>query len=127
VIATAAVRDEGTTPAYAPVGYPAAADHELVHAMLEAARRLRHRVHAGIVRSHDALYADLQAERMPQREELERAIAVGKRAGVLCNDMESSTIFTLANLRGLRGGAVLMVVNQPGERGIDPQKVAALT
>ena len=40
--------------------------------------------------------------------------------------MESSTIFTLCNLRGLRGGSVLMVVNEPGEEGIDPDRVRRL-
>src|SRR3989442_15403116 len=38
VIATAAVRDEGTTPSYAPLSYPAVADFELATAMLAAAR-----------------------------------------------------------------------------------------
>jgi uridine phosphorylase len=48
------------------------------------------------------------------------------RARVLCNDMESSTIFTLCALRGLRGGSILTVVNEPGEADIDPKRVAAL-
>src|SRR5436190_13844700 len=39
VIATAAVRDEGTTPGYVPLPYPAVADFELVSAMMGAARR----------------------------------------------------------------------------------------
>jgi len=126
VVATAAVRDEGTTPAYVPIGYPAVADHELVHAMLGAAQTRRHRVHAGIVRSHDALYPDLHAREMPRREDLEQALKVWQRARVLCNDMESSTIFTICATRDLKGGAILTVVNEPGEADIDPRKVAAL-
>src|SRR5438876_1423383 len=59
VIATAAVRDEGTTPGYVPLGYPAVADFELVAAMLAAAKAAGQRAHAGIVRSHDSLYTDL--------------------------------------------------------------------
>ena len=126
VVATAAVRDEGTTPAYVPLGYPAVADPALVAAMTESGRRLGHPTHAGIVRSHDALYPDLQASRMPRHTELAQAAEVWQRARVLCNDMESSTIFTLCNLRGLRGGSVLMVVNEPGEEGIDPDRVRRL-
>ena len=126
IVATAAVRDEGTSPAYVPLGYPAVADHELVRVLLEAARRKNHRVHAGIVRSHDSLYTDLQAERMPRRAVLAEDLAIWARAGVLCNDMESSVIFTLCGLRGFRGGAVLMVVNEPGAEGIDPDRVASL-
>ncbi|MDQ6711382.1 MAG: nucleoside phosphorylase, partial [Candidatus Dormibacteraeota bacterium] len=126
VVATAAVRDEGTTPAYVPLGYPAVADHELVRDMLAAGKARKARVHAGIVRSHDALYPDLHAAAMPRREELEQAIRVWQRARVLCNDMESSTIFSLCSLRGLRGGAILTVVNEPGEPDIEPSRVAAL-
>lgn len=126
VVATAAVRDEGTTPAYVPLGYPAVADHPLVTAMTESGRRLGFPIHAGIVRSHDALYADLHADRTPRRQALIQAAEVWQRARVLCNDMESSTIFTICNLRGLRGGSVLTVVNEPGEEDIDPARVAAL-
>jgi len=126
VVATAAVRDEGTTPGYVPLGYPAVADFELAQSMLAAGRSLNHRTHAGIVRSHDSLYADLHAARMPRREELEQALQVWHRAQVLCNDMESSTIFVLCALRGLRGGSVLTVVNEPGEADIEPGRVADL-
>jgi len=126
VIATAAVRDEGTTPPYVPLAYPAVADFDLVQGMMAAGRRNNFRVHAGIVRSHDALYADLHAADMPGRESLQQALQVWHRARVLCNDMESSTIFVLANLRGLRGASVLTVVNEPGEEDIDPKRVADL-
>jgi uridine phosphorylase len=63
---------------------------------------------------------------MPRREELEGALKVWHRARVLCNDMESSTIFVICALRQLRGGSVLTVVNEPGEEAIDPARVAAL-
>lgn len=126
VVATAAVRDEGTTPGYVPLAYPAVADFELVQAMRDAARALGHRAHAGIVRSHDSLYTDLHASRMPRREELEHALQVWHRSRVLCNDMESSAIFVICALRQLRGGSILTVVNEPGETDIDPKLVAAL-
>lgn len=126
VVATAAVRDEGTTPGYAPLAYPAVGDFELVGNMLAAARTRNYRAHAGIVRSHDALYADLHAREMPRREELEHALEVWQRSRVLCNDMETSTIFVICALRNLRGGSVLTVVNAPGEEDIDPKRVSAL-
>jgi uridine phosphorylase len=126
VIATAAVRDEGTTPSYVPLAYPAVADVQLVHAMLDAAGRLGQRAHAGIVRSHDSLYTDLHADRMPRRQELTQALQVWHRSRVLCNDMETSAIFVICALRGLRGASILTVVNEPGEADIDPKRVAAL-
>jgi len=126
VVATAAVRDEGTTPGYVPLGYPAVADFELVQAMMAAGRAHNYRIHAGIVRSHDSLYSDLHAESMPRREALEQALQVWHRSRVLCNDMESSTIFVICSIMGLRGGSVLTVVNEPGEEAIDPKRVASL-
>src|SRR2546430_6134014 len=104
VIATAAPRDEGTNPRHVPTSYPAVGDFELVGAMLAAARAANQPAHAGIVRSHDALYPDLHAARMPRREELEGALTVWQRARVVCNDMETSTIFVICALRNLRGG-----------------------
>ena len=53
-------------------------------------------------------------------------LQVWHRARVLCNDMETSTIFVICALRNLRGGSVLTVVNEPGEKAIDPARVAAL-
>src|SRR5438270_3789988 len=44
VVATAAVRDEGTTPGYVPMAYPAVADFELVQAMMAGGRARRFRV-----------------------------------------------------------------------------------
>ena len=126
VIATGAVRDEGTTPSYVPISYPAVAHVELVSAMVTAARAAKQPAHTGIVRSHDALYPDLHAPQMPRREELEGALEIWRRARVLCNDMETSTIFVICALRNLRGGSVLTVVNEPGEESIDPARVAAL-
>jgi len=126
VIAEGAVRDEGTTPAYVPLPYPARAERHVLIALLVHAERSGHRWHAGIVRSHDALYADLHAPAAPRHHAITEELAVWKRAGVLCNDMESSTLFTLGALRNLRTGTILTTVNEPGETGIDPEKVGAL-
>ncbi len=126
VIAEGAVRDEGTTPAYVPLAYPARAERHVLIALLIHAERSGHRWHAGIVRSHDALYADLRAPEAPRQRAITEELALWKQAGVLCNDMESSTLFTLGALRKLRTGTILITVNEPGETGIDPEKVAAL-
>jgi uridine phosphorylase len=126
VIAEAAVRDEGTTPAYVPLAFPARAERHVLIALLSRAERSGHRWHAGVVRSHDALYADLQAAEAPRHQAIVAELEVWRRAGVLCNDMETSTLFTLGALRNLRTGTILMTVNEPGEEGIDPERVAKL-
>ena len=98
VVATAAVRGEGTSRSYVPVEYPAAASLDVTLALLDAAHELGVEVHPGIVLSTDAYYGG-------NEEALRRYGA----ANVLSIEMEASTIFTLAALRGKRAGAIMVV------------------
>ena len=98
VIAIGAVRADGTTNAYVPHGYPAVADFQIVKALIEAAERLKKRFHLGIVASSDAFYAE--------NEDFVRSY---NEANVLSVEMEASVIFTITNLKRLRGGAILTV------------------
>ncbi|KPV65147.1 MAG: Purine nucleoside phosphorylase [Candidatus Bathyarchaeota archaeon BA1] len=98
VIATAAVRADGTTRNYISIEYPAVADFNVVSALIRAAEKLRRKVHLGLVWTSDAFYAE--------------DVEVAKRwseANVLSVEMECSTIFTLAGLKRLRAGAILAV------------------
>jgi uridine phosphorylase len=61
----------------------------------------------------DALYSDLLPDTMPRphvRDELE----MWSRAGVLSNDMETSTLFVVARLRKLRAGTINLCVDELG-------------
>jgi len=98
VIATAAVRMDGTTRSYLPIEYPAVADLDVVSALLKASKQMNKKVYAGIVLTSDAFYA----------EDTEETMRFGK-ANVLSIEMECSTIFTLARAKGLRAGAILAV------------------
>ncbi len=98
VVATAAVRAEGTSRSYVPVEYPAAASLDVTLALLDAAHELGVEVHPGIVMSTDAYYGG-------NEEALRKFGAVN----VLSIEMEASTIFTLAALRGKRAGAIMVV------------------
>lgn len=98
IIATAAVRADGTTNAYVPTGFPAVADFQIVRALIKAAERLGKRFHLGIVVSSDAFYAENQ--------DFVRSYG---EANVLSVEMEASVIFTLTNLKRLGGGAILVV------------------
>lgn len=115
VIAQAAVRDEGTTRHYLPLSYPAVADVAVVDALRRAAQRLGHGAHTGIVRSTDALFADLSPHAMPAQ-----ALWQGTpdnmwaQGNVLCAEMEAAALFVVSSVRGLRAGAVLSVVNETG-------------
>ena len=56
VIATGAVRAEGTSREYAPIEYPAVANLDVVCALREAARGQAIRFHTGVVQSKDSFY-----------------------------------------------------------------------
>jgi uridine phosphorylase len=113
VIALAAVRSEGTPDGYVPKEYPAVASLEVVNALVEAASAAGAPYHVGVIRSVDALYSDLLPERMPRphmRDELE----MWARAGVISNDMETSTLFVVSRIRKLRAGTINLCVDELG-------------
>jgi uridine phosphorylase len=114
VIATGAVRTEGTGDGYVPKEFPAVADHHVVTALLESARELGAPHHLGIVRAVDALYSDLLPDTMPNGAHLREELAMWARAGVLANDMETSTLFVVASVRRLRAGSLLLCVDEVG-------------
>ena len=114
VIATGAVRSEGTPDGYLPREYPAVASHDVVTACLEAAREAGVPHHVGLIRSVDALYSDLLPERMPRAAELRAELEMWARAGVLANDMESATLMVVTALRGWRSGVILLCVDELG-------------
>jgi uridine phosphorylase len=109
VIAEAAVRDEGTSPQYVPLAFPAVADPDVTRAFREgaAALGLRHRV--GVVHSKDSFYGQREAERMPVADELAARWQAWIRAGVLCSEMEAAAIYVVARVLRARAGAILLV------------------
>jgi uridine phosphorylase len=114
VIATGSVRSEGTPNGYVPVEYPAIASLDVVNALVEAATAEGARHHVGIIRSVDALYSDLVPDRMPRPSHIREELELWSRAGVLSNDMESSTLFVVSRLRRLRAGTINLCVDELG-------------
>ena len=70
VVATGAVRMEGTSREYAPIEYPAVADLEVTNALVAAAKELGYPYHTGVVQCKDAFYGQHEPERMPVSYEL---------------------------------------------------------
>ena len=71
VIATAAVRMEGTSREYAPIEYPAVANLDVTNALVEAAKEKGFIYHTGVVQSKDSFYGQHEPEAMPAgREEM---------------------------------------------------------
>jgi uridine phosphorylase len=118
VIATGAVRSEGTPDGYVPREFPAIASHQVVAALVDAAEGEQVPYHVGVIRSVDALYSDLAPERMPRPAEARAEIEMWSRAGVLANDMESSTMMVVSSIRGYQTGVILVVVDELGDSEI---------
>ena len=106
IISIGAVRLENTTDFYVRPGYPAIAHRDVVWALEAACREQGVRYHVGLTATASGFYAPQgRAMRtLPVRypdlaEEL-------RREGVANLEMESSALFVLAGLAGLRAGTV---------------------
>ena len=121
VIATAAVRNEGTSREYAPIEYPAVADLSVTNALIAGAKKLGQRYHAGVVQCKDSFYGQHSPETKPAGPDLLYRWNAWIRMGCLASEMESAALFTVANYRRVRCGSVFLVMaNQEREKaGLD--------
>jgi uridine phosphorylase len=121
VVATGAVRQEGTSREYAPIEYPAVPDFTLTAALIDAAKALGKTCHAGVVQCKDSFYGQHSPGRMPVSGELLAKWEAWKRLGVKASEMESAALFTVAAARGVRCGSCFHVIwNQEREAaGLD--------
>jgi len=108
IITSAAVRDEYTSQQYLPLSFPAVADLDVVLALRTAARRRGTRHHVGVSHSKDSFFGQHQPQRMPVGRELQDRWNAWVQAGVMCSEMEASTLFVLARLFGRRAGGIMM-------------------
>lgn len=131
VITRGAVRQEGTSKEYVREDYPAVADEEVVAALVAAAERLGHDYHVGLTMSADSFYAGQGREGFDGFEAAgsEDLVEDLKEANVLNIEMETAAICTLANVYGLRAGAVCSVFanRTTGEFMTEGESVAAET
>ena len=124
VIATGAVRMEGTSREYAPIEFPAVSDFAVTCALTQAAQNLRKTWHTGVVQSKDSFYGQHSPDSMPVSYELKQKWEAWKKLGVLASEMESAALFTVAAARQVRCGAVFHVIwNQERElAGLDQKE-----
>ncbi|CDK01337.1 Purine or other phosphorylase family 1 [Microbacterium sp. C448] len=99
LVSEGSFRNDGTTDAYLPKGFPAVPDLELTLALARHSERIAAAsgTHSfrGISVSDDAFYA-----------ETPEWIAELNRMGILNVEMEASALYIVARLRGLRAGMV---------------------
>ena len=117
VIASGAVRMEGTSKEYAPIEFPAVANIEVVNALMKAADELNVDSHVGIVQCKDSFYGQHSPERMPVGYELLNKWEAWKRLGCLASEMESAALFVVGSALHVKVGSVFLVVaNQEREK-----------
>ncbi len=119
VISTGAVRADGTSKSYAWPEYPALASYEVVASLVNAASRAKARFDVGISLSVDGFYSEnkvlkdgkivpmSQSGYMPSF--MVHRLSDAKLMRIKNIEMENGTIFTLAQLFGLRAGAICTV------------------
>ena len=102
VVSEGAVRNEGTSRAFVPSGYPAVPDLELTSTLLHVARQMGAEqgfvVHSGINVTDDAYYG-----------ETPEWISRYSSFGITNVEMESSVIFVIARQHNLRAAMVCSV------------------
>ena len=117
VIATGAVRMEGTSREYAPIEFPAVANLDVVNSLVQASKNLGYEHHTGIVQCKDSFYGQHNPERMPVSYELLNKWEAWKRLGCLASEMESAALFIVGSFLKVRVGSVfLTVANQEREK-----------
>jgi len=99
VISQAAVREEGLTRQLVPIGFPAVADSELVHVMHSIALSMNGKVAKGITLTLDAFF--MGVEEFPHKKY--------QKAGVVAVEMEISSLYIIASLRGVKAAAIVAI------------------
>lgn len=117
VIATGAIRMEGTSKEYAPIEFPAVANLEITNALVQAAKDLNKKYHVGIVQCKDAFYGRHEPETKPVDYELVNKWNAWVRLGCKASEMESAALFVVGDYLRVRvGSSFLVVANQEREK-----------
>ena len=110
VIATGAIRMDGTSKEYMPLEFPAVADLEVTNSLVKAGGKLGFPYHTGIVQAKDSFYGQHSPDTMGCADELKSKWSAWIKGGCLASEMESATMFVLASLRRVRAGAIFHCV-----------------
>ena len=110
VIASGAIRMEGTSREYAPIEYPAVADIRVTNALIQAADKLGVTNHVGVVQCKDSFFGQHEPEVMPVSYELTNKWQAWLRMGCLASEMESAALFIAGSFLRVRVGSCFLVV-----------------
>ncbi|MFA9424231.1 MAG: uridine phosphorylase [Sedimentibacter sp.] len=125
VIASGAIRMEGTGREYAPMEFPAVANYDVMNALVKASKDLNKKYHVGIVECKDSFYGQHEPQTKPVGYELMNKWDAWLKLGALASEMESAALFIVGAYRKVRVGAILNVVANQERRKLgmnDPQE-----
>lgn len=125
VIATGAIRMDGTSKEYAPIEFPAVANFNVATSLVESAKSMNLNYHAGVVQSKDSFYGQHSPESKPISYELMNKWEAWKRCGCLASEMEGATLFVVGSYLNVRVGAVLLAIanQERAKAGLDNPQV----
>ena len=109
VVASGAIRMEGTSREYAPIEYPAVPHVDVMNAMIRAAKNLSS-LSCGRCISEDSFFGQHEPEVMPVSYELENKWQAWLRMGCLASEMESAALFIAGSFLRVRVGACFLVL-----------------
>lgn len=110
VVATGAIRQDGTSKEYVPIEFPAVADLTVTNALVQGAKHLGLTCHAGVVQCKDSFYGQHSPDRMPGGYALKDKWGAWVKAGCLASEMESAALYIVAASLGARAGCILHVL-----------------
>ncbi len=117
VIATGAIRMEGTSREYAPIEFPAVPSLNVTNSLVKAADKLGAAHYEGVVQCKDAFYGQHRPETLPNGQELLRKWDAWLQLGTVASEMESAALFIVAAYLKVRvGSCFLVVANQEREK-----------
>ena len=96
IVITAAFRGEGTSKAYLPVEFPAAASLDVTNALVKALEEEKENYQVGLGFTRDAYYV--------QDTELNKLLT---SCGVKAAEQEAAILFILGSVRGVKTGAIV--------------------
>lgn len=110
VIASGAIRMEGTSKEYAPIEFPAVPDVYVMNALMKAAKENESSFHVGVVQCKDSFYGQHEPEIMPVSYELTNKWEAWIRCGCLASEMESAALFVAGSYLKVKMGSIFLVV-----------------
>lgn len=110
VVASGAVRAEGTSKEYAPIEFPAVPNVKVAAALTTACERLNFPHHVGVVQCKDSFYGQHRPETLPNSEELIRKWKAWIALDCKASEMESAALFVCGQYLRVRVGSCFLVV-----------------